>query len=186
MIGNDIIDLNVSLANKRAEKPRFLSKIFSQDEILMIRESKNPELLLWQFWSMKEAAYKAHHRKFDLPRKLNPLSYNCSLHSDGSSGIVKIGTEIYITKTRITSEYIHSSVNSGKNIRKIYFNQSYSGRDLIQNIASELGLNNTFISIVKDSNGIPSLLLKKDNKILPFSLSHHGNFTAFIIPLIKC
>lgn len=186
MIGNDIIDLNISLANKRAENPRFLSKIFSQDEIFMIRQSENPELMLWQFWSMKEAAYKAHQRTFNLPRKLNPLSYNCSLDSDEISGSVEIVEEIYFLRTEITSEYIHSSVNSEKNIQKVYHNKSYSSRELIQNIALELGLNNSCISISKDHNSIPSLFLKNENKILPFSLSHHGDFTAFVIPLIMC
>lgn len=186
MIGNDIIDLNVSLAFKKAENPRFLRKIFSQDEIFKIRESINPELILWQFWSMKEAAYKAHQRKFNLARKLNPLFYNCSLHPGGNSGTVKIDQQFYITKTEIGPDYIHSVVNSSENIQKVYFNQSYSETELIQKIALALGLDNAYISIVKDSEGIPSLFLKKNKNLLPFSLSHHGNFTAFSIPLIKC
>lgn len=186
MIGNDIIDLNVSLAVKKAENFRFLRKIFSQDEILEIRKSRNPELMLWQCWSMKEAAYKAHQREFKLPRKLNPLSYNCSLHSGGNSGTVKIDHQIYIIKTEIGPDYIHSMVNSSENIQKVYYNQSYSERELIQKIALELGLDYAYISIVKDSHGIPSIFLEKNKKSLPFSLSHHGSFTAFSIPLIKC
>jgi len=186
LIGNDIIDLKVSLANKRAKNLRFLRKIFNHDEILTIRKSKDPERMLWQFWSMKEAAYKAHQRKFNLARKLNPISYNCSLHSDDISGTVKIGRETYILKTVITPEYIHTWVDSGKNIQKVYDSQSYSRRDLIQDITLELGLNNSNTSISKDPNGIPSLFLENDNKRIPFSLSHHGNFTAFSIPLIMC
>ncbi|MCB7480177.1 4'-phosphopantetheinyl transferase superfamily protein [Christiangramia sediminis] len=186
MIGNDIIDLKVSLANKRAENHRFLRKIFNQDEILTIWNSKNPELMLWQFWSMKEAAYKAHQRKFNLARKLNPISYNCSLHSGDISGTVEIERETYILKTVINPEYIHTWVDSGKNIQKVYDNKSYSRRDLIQDIILELGLNNSYTSISKDLNGIPSLFLENDNKSIPFSLSHHGNFTALSIPLIMC
>jgi len=186
LIGNDIIDLNISLSTNKSENSRFLKKVFSEEEITMIKESGNPELLLWQLWSMKEAAYKAHQRIFKTPRKLNLKSYRCFLNSDGNSGKVKIEDSTYSTTTEITANYIHTSIESKEEVfQKIYFNASYSKRDLLRNIAIGLSVDESFIKIYKDAEGLPSIYLKIEDRILPFSLSHHGNFTAFIIPLIN-
>lgn len=185
MIGNDIIDLSISLSSNKSDNIRFLVKVFSQEEIIMIRESKKPDILLWQLWSMKEAAYKAHQRAFGLSRKLNPKSYRCFLNSDGNSGTVEIDKTVYSVETEINSKYIHSLVYQEKLLQKIYFDISYSKENLLKNIEHELSLDNEVISMLKDSNEIPSLFLKRENIILPFSLSHHGDFTAFTIPLIN-
>ncbi|CAL66578.1 4'-phosphopantetheinyl transferase superfamily protein [Christiangramia forsetii] len=186
MIGNDIIDLSISLPTNKSEDFRFLKKVFSEEEIVLIKESENPEILLWQLWSMKEAAYKAHQRAFKLPRKLNPIAYRCSLNSDNKSGIVKVDHSRYSTTTEINANYIHSSIDAKEEVfQKIYFNISHSKKDLRRNISAGLSVDESFIKVYKNAEGLPCIHLKKEDKILPISLSHHGNFTAFIIPLIN-
>ncbi|SDR79200.1 4'-phosphopantetheinyl transferase superfamily protein [Gramella sp. MAR_2010_147] len=185
MIGNDIIDLSISLSSKKQENTRYLKKVFSEGEINTIKTSKHPEMALWQFWSMKEAAYKAHQRKFNLSRKLNPLQYICSLDPKSNSGFVRTNDQIYPVHTEVSEKYIHSSVHSEQNFQKIYYNDFYSEKKLLQNLASVFSLDEAFVSLLKNCNGIPSIHLKNEDKILPISLSHHGNFTAFVIPLIN-
>jgi len=105
--------------------------------------------------------------------------------NDGNSGTVEIDKTVYSVETEINSKYIHSLVYQEKLLQKIYFDISYSKENLLKNIEHELSLDNEVISMLKDSNEIPSLFLKRENIILPFSLSHHGDFTAFTIPLIN-
>lgn len=184
MIGNDIIDLNLALTSEKSKNLRFLQKVFTYEEISMIQKSEKPEILLWQFWSMKESAYKAHQRKYGLARKLNPTYYNCSLKSGSNPGKVSIAEETYFINTEITSDYIHSYSYSADFSEKIYCNKSKCDNDLLECISSTLSLKKGSVSIQKDSNGVPSLYMNKLRKQFPFSQSHHGAFTAFIIPLI--
>lgn len=185
MIGNDIIDLSIALSSKKSQNLRFLKKIFTSDEIIEIEKSNNPELLLWQFWSMKEAVYKAYQRNTGSVRKLNPTSYHCSLGPNSTAGTIQINKKIFSISTEINSVYIHSYTSSIDFLKKVYLPNSNSRDELLEQMASELMLNKKDLCINKDENGIPSLDIKLREKRLPFSLSHHGKFTAFIIPLIK-
>tara|TARA_B100000929_G_scaffold282986_1_gene263586 strand:- start:201 stop:761 length:561 start_codon:yes stop_codon:yes gene_type:complete len=184
LIGNDIIDLNLALTSEKSRNLRFLRKVFTDDEISMIQKSEKPEILLWQFWSMKESAYKAHQRIYSLGRKLNPTSYNCTLEPDSNLGKVRIAKETYIITTEITSKYIHSYTQSADFSEKIICTKTNCDSDLLGCISSVLSLKKGSVSIQKDSNGVPSLCINKLRKHFPFSKSHHGAFTAFFIPLI--
>lgn len=186
MIGNDIIDLKIAIPGNKSKNHRFLNKIFTEGEKATIRGSGNPEIRLWQLWSMKEAAYKAHQRLHNLSRKLNPTSFECFINSKENSGSVKIGEETYLARAEITSKYIHSIVHREEIHQIIYVNNKKPKEKFILDISSELTLEDELISISKDSNGIPSLSLKKEGKKIPFSLSHHGDFSAFVFPLINC
>lgn len=185
MIGNDIIDLNISLTTSKAGNFRFLKKVFSPKEIECIHESECPNIMLWEFWSMKEAVYKAHQRITGTLRKLNPLAFECSLRSMENAGTVRVGKKFYYTKTEISPNYVHSWVDSAEILRKIYFNKIFSQEDLLRHLALKLSLEADMLRITKDPKNIPSLHIRGIDKIMPFSLSHHGHFTAFVIPLIK-
>jgi len=62
--GNDIVDLDLATYPSGNKRLRLLDKIFTRGE---------QELLdcgvagMWAIWAMKEATYKAHHRRFNLP-----------------------------------------------------------------------------------------------------------------------
>jgi len=59
MIGIDVVDLGNPRTRDRHRDQRFLDRIFSSAEQQTIQEASDPELTLWRFWAMKEAAFKA-------------------------------------------------------------------------------------------------------------------------------
>ncbi|MGB7841855.1 MAG: 4'-phosphopantetheinyl transferase superfamily protein, partial [Salinimicrobium sp.] len=71
MIGNDVVDLQLASRQSNWRRKGFLEKVFSAEEQQQIIASARPDRLVWLFWSMKEAAYKAHQRRLQLPRKIN-------------------------------------------------------------------------------------------------------------------
>ena len=184
MIGNDIIDLEVALQKRKGNNPRFLDKIFTIEEQLKIFGSSNAEIKIWQFWSMKEAAYKAHQRQFNLSRTFNPKSFNCQLDLLEGSGIVNVENSTYHTQTEMNSRYIHSSVSDENAFYRIY-NSKVSKEKIIEHVFPFLKVEKDVIKFFKNEKGIPYIAVDKSEKKYPISLSHHGNFTAFLFPLIK-
>ena len=63
MIGNDIVDLALAKKESNWKRNRFLDKIFTETEQLLIFHSENPEIMVWNLWSRKEAAYKIYNRE---------------------------------------------------------------------------------------------------------------------------
>ena len=185
MIGNDIIDLKIARAERKSDNLRFMDKVFTNNEKNLILNAQDPDLQLWVLWSMKEAAYKAHQRIYDLPRILNPGSYECKYSKEENSGIVKIGSSEYGINILITSEYIHSTTYTKEYSQVVYANGNTSKYDLLINFLTQNAFERDEIQLSKDHKGIPSICLKDLSKKLPISLSHHGNFTAFTIPLIN-
>lgn len=184
MIGNDLIDLRLALAEKKSTNSRFLNKIFTRKEICFIKNSVDPELGLWKLWSMKETAYKANQRIFKLQRKLNPFFYECYDISE-KTGKVLAGNKSYTIKTEITKEYIHSSSAEQKTNQYIFKNED-PVKDLFLSIISHhFKITKDKIQLQKNYAGVPSIIIKYEEKRIPFSMSHHGSFTAFVIPLIN-
>ena len=184
MIGNDIIDLKISKTEEKASDSRFLKKLFTKEEERIIEKSASPEICLWRLWSMKEAAYKANQRKFDLARKFNPKAFRCSI-SSATEGNVVIENVSYKMHTELTSEYIHSTTSSIAFFQKLYFNGKIEKSQIIMDLALEFDLEAGKLKFEKDSNGIPWIMVENHLKRFPVSLSHHGDFSVFIIPLIN-
>lgn len=183
MVGNDIIDLELARAERKSENSRYLAKVFSEEEIKHILLAEDQELRLWQFWAMKEAAYKAHQRIFSLPRKLNPKAFHCAL--DGSSGKVSIDKLVYNIEFQTTAEYLHATTSTEKLSKKVFQTNTEASLDLKQEFSKHLPSDYINLIIKKNGLGIPSLEVNKQSEKIPFSLSHHGKFTAFAIPLIN-
>ncbi|MCG9972355.1 4'-phosphopantetheinyl transferase family protein [Christiangramia crocea] len=186
MIGNDIIDLKVSLPERKSENSRFMDKVFSKKERSFIENSEDGEMILWLMWSMKEAAYKAHQRNFGLSRALNPLSFSCALNLSERSATVLCDRHIYSIVSEVKSQYIHSYTCREAVFQKVFVKPGMNKEHLLEEIGAVVNLHGTALHIEKDSEGIPSLSFHNSTKKLPFSLSHHGNFTALAIPLINC
>lgn len=184
MIGNDIIDLKIVKAEKKSENIRFLKKIFTEKEREIIKTSSNPENTLWLLWSMKETAYKAHQRIFSLAPQINPLAFECSPDIYSNIGAVITGEFSYPVRFEPNSEYIYSQTNSSRTFRKIY-NLKKAQSKFIKEIALIFKSKSDEIQIQKDEYGIPLLKFKNTSKKLPISISHHGDFSAFVIPLIN-
>lgn len=184
MIGNDIIDLKLALSERKSESRRFLNKVFTEREKAIIQNSENQEATLWLLWSMKETAYKAHQRNFSLPRSLNPRTFECIPVSE-KQGVVQKGKYKYNVRSEIGSDFIHTYIAAKSVFKKVYPKKFLSKQAILESICSSFNLPKTAGTIEKDGYGIPYLNLDRHTKKLPLSLSHHGNFTAFIIPLIN-
>ncbi|MBE0393231.1 4'-phosphopantetheinyl transferase superfamily protein [Flavobacterium sp. PL002] len=159
MIGNDIIDLALAKKESNWNRPRFLQKIFTDYEQSLILKAENPEIMVWNLWSRKEAAYKIYNRETGI-RAYIPLQLSCN-YQDIKSGEVHCNGTVYCTKTTIKNDEIHTIAVTNKE----YFNQiiDLSNRNLVLKI-----------------KGIPYLTNPITKEKNPVSISHHGRFKAII------
>ena len=155
MIGNDIVDLALARKESDWKRNRFLDKIFTAKEQLLIVDSQNPEIMVWNLWSRKEAAYKIYNRETGI-RGYFPLQLECSYENE-ISGSVSIKGKTYFTKTIISKEFVHTIAV----VKKDNFDT-----------VKKLNLNDTIIK----SNGIPFIIDEQTKLIKPVSISHHGRF----------
>jgi phosphopantetheinyl transferase (holo-ACP synthase) len=155
MIGNDIVDLETAQQESNWKRKGFLDKIFTSEEQLLILNSDSPEIMVWNLWSRKEAAYKIYNRDTKIngyfPTKL-VCFYECA-----NFGTVSINSRLYYTQSAITKEYINTVAVSQK-------------EDLNRIITLS---DNT--KILK-SQGIPYIIDPITKAEIPISISHHGRF----------
>jgi phosphopantetheinyl transferase len=191
MIGNDIVDLQAAARESNWRRRGYLQKVFTLEEQQKIKTALEPDLLVWIFWSMKEAAYKAHQRKFDLKRTFSPSKYHCRISQRGENsalGKVSVEGNIYSTETCILKTRVHTIAKASAGIKtfsKIYSASANIKYLILEEISASWGLPQSLLRIEKDRNGVPFLIVREQLTGLPFSLSHHGNFTAFSLPLMK-
>jgi len=189
MIGNDIIDLKVALKGSNRRLNRFLKKLFTIKEQQSILLSKNPLVQAWLFWSMKESAYKCYvqeyKRNFFAPKKIQ-----CSLLN--TAGKIIIGDDVYFSKSKITSNYIHTISSKTKLIENdshlFYIKDSHykkqhkiTTKKLINAFSKITNKRVDELYILKDKYGIPKLICNNKRINYSFSTSHHGNYGGFII-----
>lgn len=159
MIGNDIVDLKTAQQESNWKREGFLNKIFTDEEQLLIHNSDTPEIMVWNLWSRKEAAYKIYNRDTKIngyfPTKLICI-YECARF-----GTVSINNNLYHTQTTITKDYIHTvAVSKRENLNRVISLNSNS-------------------KILKDQ-GIPYLIDVITKAVIPISISHHGRFIESI------
>lgn len=106
MLGNDIVDLNLAKTQSNWRRKRYLDKIFTTEEQLIISHAENPDLMVWVLWSMKESAYKIDNRKTGI-RNFAPQSLSCTIH-DNHHGEVNINGNTYFTKSNLQTAFVHT------------------------------------------------------------------------------
>lgn len=186
MIGNDVVDLHLAKLQSNWRRPRYLSKIFTQKEQSHIIFSENKTQMVWQLWSMKEAAYKAHQRHFELAPKFNPKAFECNLLS-AEKGSVFIDGSRYDTRTTLEKEYIYSeAITSNFNLSSTsIFMKNTSSEALkmkmMRAYSKQLDHPLSAFVIRKCNHGIPRLVFNQKQLSKAFSLTHHGKYSAFII-----
>ena len=158
MIGNDIIDLALAHQESNWQRKGFLSKIFTEREQCLIVKAHLPEIMVWDLWSRKEAAYKIYNRETGIrafiPHQLE--CYEAANEDDSKYGIVTCFGQTYYTKTQMTASYIETvAVLHQDDFHKI--------------------VTLTPDQKVYKSNGIPYCLNRQQVPI-PVSVSHHGRF----------
>ena len=186
MIGNDVVDLQVAARESNWKRPRLHLKIFSENEQEILQNSEDPEQSFWLLWAMKEAACKAHQRCFLLPRKFNPKSFRCTLNSpedSGSSGIVQVDNCHYFTTAKISAKAIHcvASAENSEVQERVFKGTHNLKQELISEIAGREKLSPEGLQIEKDRHFIPHLMLYGKKQKIPFSISHHGNYSAYVL-----
>lgn len=75
-LGNDIVNISIERSKFKHLDQKFMHRVFTVNEQLMIRKSINPTVTTWMIWAGKEAAFKAcqktnlnlifSHRKFEI------------------------------------------------------------------------------------------------------------------------
>ncbi|MCZ8227894.1 4'-phosphopantetheinyl transferase superfamily protein [Flavobacterium sp.] len=155
MIGNDIVDLEVARCQSNWQRKGFLDKIFTINEQRLILDAENPELLVWNLWTRKEAAYKIFNRSTQI-RAFIPLLLECNVINE-FEGTISINHQTYFSQTEITESSVYTVAVS----ERLFFSK-------IQVLSSEQ-------PILKE-DGIPFLMDSISNKKNPVSITHHGRF----------
>jgi phosphopantetheinyl transferase (holo-ACP synthase) len=163
MIGNDIVDLALARKESNWKRNGFLDKIFTKKEQLLISNAENTEVMVWNLWSRKEAAYKIYNRKTQI-RGYFPLQLECfelDIIDGITFGKVVIKDLIYFTKTEITTQFIHTI--AVENV------QDFDTIKILENRKN-----------IQKNNGIPSYFEKDNSVLISISISHHGRFEQIV------
>ncbi|MBZ4041025.1 4'-phosphopantetheinyl transferase family protein [Flavobacterium hibisci] len=162
MIGNDVVDILQSRQESNWQRKGFLEKLFTAEEQFFIQQDSNPEIMVWLFWSMKEAAYKIYNRETKR-REYIPKKLICKILSDDRdyiTGEVNCGENIYHTKSTIVDDSIHTIA-----VRR------YGDLNNVIEIKKT--------GIFKDQYGIP-YLSNGSKPIKNVSVSNHGRFEKIV------
>lgn len=191
MIGNDIVDLQAAAVQSNWRRQGYLQKVFTLEEQREIGQARDAARMVWTFWSMKEAAYKAQQREFGLKRRINPSGFECTISRQAgasASGKVSVGDRVYFTETTYKDSCVHTTAAASaatKIFSRIYSSSVRLKERVLEEISAATGLPKSLFSIEKDSNYIPVLRCTDLQTDYPFSLSHHGKYAAFSLPLMK-
>ena len=167
LIGNDVIDLAFQKPLFRQFKnSRLNQKIFSDQELVLIDKEDNITSL--RRWTMKEAAYKAYQRLYQLKPKFNPARIHTEI-KDQKLGFAIIAEHQFKLKTELNTDYIYTYIENQNPQTSIRYE---SKDDLITKLSDYFSAQS--ISISKDSLNIPSIYINDKSK--PISLTHHGSF----------
>lgn len=186
MVGNDIVNLEEAENASNWQRPRFLDKLFTSQEKLLIHNSENPFLMVWRFWSMKEAAYKLYTQQ-NPSRFYNPKGFECYIQNE--KGMVKFNDFECQVKTKRTSKYILSEARfmdyeiTSKVIELKIKNSRVQSKVLkallLKELSKSYGLTIEDLKFEKSKFGIPTVLWHSIK--IPVSLSHHGCYGAYAI-----
>lgn len=120
MIGNDIVDLDQARRESNWQRKGYLDKIFTAEEHFLISTAKEPEIMVWLLWTMKESAYKVHSRQTKI-RTFSPAGIACSnliLLPETATGNVNYEDQTYFTASSIHKNYIHTIAAQHKAVLK--------------------------------------------------------------------
>jgi phosphopantetheine--protein transferase-like protein len=192
MVGNDIVDLSIAHVGVGQRRIRFMEKLFTIEEIDIIKKSNNEDLFIWLMWSIKESVYKIIVRQ---ERKIRyaPKSIICqdiiSLKNNSYSSTAKYKDQTYSTRSIIKSECIHT-IAFGNQI--LYPEIQYGSFNLSSLESNTSSLDETIINTLSNSKNHPTghIVIQRDNMRIPhvfingnkigiLSMSHHGKFNGY-------
>jgi phosphopantetheinyl transferase (holo-ACP synthase) len=189
MLGNDIIDLQITHRTTNWERPRWLQKVFTPKEQAVVRASTNPFTTVWRLWSIKESAYKVYLQAGGTPF-LAATNIECCLETAKHSTAEIAGLRLCAT-TLETPTYIFSTAQRGNTaiqnslftLEKSNLQQQsvYLKQQLLQAVAATHCLALSALQLRKTATGVPQLFY--ENQLLPLALSitHHGQYGGYSI-----
>ena len=179
MIGNDIIDLTFARLESNWQRRGFLEKQFTANEQKLILTAKNSFILVWKFWSMKEAAYKIYVQQ-NKTRFFAPKKFDCLLKS-GKKGLVYFKDQIFYTSSIVNQKYIFTLASSEKETKA--YSKIVKPELIDKTIKNKLEYFSAFSALEieqkKSKNGAPSYYYKDMLLTRSCSISHHGNYGVF-------
>ncbi|MFY0602361.1 MAG: 4-phosphopantetheinyl transferase family protein [Flavobacteriaceae bacterium] len=180
MIGNDIIDLAFAEAESNWQRKGFLEKQFTPKEQATILEAENSFITVWTLWSMKEAAYKIWVQQ-NQERIFAPIKFECEVVSE-DEGIVHFQKEKYYTKTKVNTSLIHT-IGFLEKTAQVYTSIGSVGeidKRLKKKLQKETGFPVSEIKQKKTKSGAPNYFYMEKALTKSCSISHHGNYGAFV------
>jgi phosphopantetheinyl transferase (holo-ACP synthase) len=180
-LGNDIVDLKLAETESNWQRKGFLEKQFTQKEQEEILNSEYPFLKVWLFWSMKEAGYKCYTQRVE-KRFFAPRKFECTLFSKKEGLVVYEDTKFYTT-TSCNTFYIHTIAKVAQEERTFF--SGIGSSKTIQlalkiKLAAKTGILSEEIEKRKTSVGAPLFYHKQKLLTKSCSISHHGNYGAFV------
>jgi len=154
LIGNDIVDLAAAAVESNWKRKGYLEKIFTEAERFLIHVSKDANVMVWLFWTMKEAVYKAAEYNTQT-KTFAPCTLSCNnliLHENSACGTVDYKGKKYYCHSGLTPDYIHT-------------------------IAADCEKTLVLISLKIETYNITDQSYKA---LKPDSVSHHGRYLALI------
>ncbi len=122
-LGNDIVNISIERSRFKHLDLKFMHRVFTTNEQLMIQQSTNPIVTTWMIWAGKEAAFKAcqktnlnlifSHRKFEITLDIETfnLEFLSSTNNTNStyrfSGIIKYQDNNLKAIWLISEHFIH-------------------------------------------------------------------------------
>jgi len=193
-VGNDIVDLGDMENRGKNRDKRFLDRVLTTEEQLLLSAAARPEALLWSLWAAKEAAYKAVSR--DDPEVCSiPRRYSVFLN-DGR--VVTPRGEVAL-RVIVTGDYVHAlaagseaclegmvqRVDRMGNLENSGDPSAFVRVQLLGEIARCLHCPVDDLEIGKApvGSGAPRVFLRGRPLAAEISLSHDGRFTAFAFDL---
>jgi len=196
MIGNDIVDLQLAQQESNWKRPRFLQKIFTQEEQDFIHAAPDKDAAVWLLWSGKESVYKIivrlQKRRFFAPKKIVVRTDDFSRRGNLTAKVV--GTEdTFFIQSVATGTHIHTIAQLGDNklpittgcfhlARNNYKIQHKTTRKhLLEQYSKMTQLSAKALSIKKDEHQIPYLYYKNEKQPVTISMAHHGHYGGYLI-----
>lgn len=187
MVGNDIIDLELTRQKSNWRRKGFAEKVFTSKEQEAIFESKIPFVTAWRLWSMKESAYKLFIQTGG-ERFFIPLHLKSEIISS-VNGIVDCHELRMYTRTNLNSKFIFTSVStSSSNIGEdkifilpkadYHFQSNFIHRQMLICISRNYNLNISKLQLRKTNQGVPEVTYEKQKIDISFSMTHHGYYGA--------
>ncbi|AUC85802.1 hypothetical protein CW731_11115 [Polaribacter sp. ALD11] len=183
-IGNDIVDIKLAKTQSNWQRKGFLEKQFTQKEQKEIHDADNPFLKVWQFWSMKEAAYKCYTQKVE-KRFFAPLKFECTLISK-EEGTVVFKDKVFYTTTAFSLFYISTIAKKNAATTSIFSTIGKANivdRNLRAKLAEAINVLPDEIEKRKTAIGAPLFFYQEKRLTKSCSISHHGNYGAFAFTL---